>query len=235
MITAAILSYNGKEVISDCVNSIHNQSVKPTEILLIDNDSKDDCWKLVESKVDRIVHGNNEHGFITGLNLAFKEARFERVLFVSQDMILHPDCIKELAEYPINTIVEPRTFLPNGKHLHGRIYSQNFLTGIFMMSKMVFNYVGEFDVNCAPAFYEDLDYNIRAHRIGVETECGIFAKAIHNHEMGSFHRLYGKKGISYMCRKNFWYVMKKHYLSRVFPFLYNGKIFSNNKKGAGCG
>ena len=145
-------------------------------------------------------------------------------------MVLDPDCIKELAKWPINTIVEPITFLPNGKHLHGKWDASNFLTGIFMMSKMVFNYVGEFDINCAPAFYEDLDYNIRAHKIGIHSWCDPYAKAIHNHEQGSFHRTYGKKKISKICRRNFWYVIRKHYLSHVFPSLCSERIVCNNKK-----
>jgi GT2 family glycosyltransferase len=221
VITVAILNWDGKDLIRRCVDSVLWQTRKPDEIILIENDPKDTSWKLVKNDVTRIVHADNRYGFITGLNTAFSVAKRGWVLFMCNDMLLFPGCIEKMIGNP-GLIVSPTTYDQMGyKYRYGA-----FTTGCFMMHTDIFKIVGEFDTNLAPAYYEDVDYAIRAKRFGFTIEKNV-GKCLHWANY-SFSKRYTKRQMSQMCRSHWWYVMKKQYLSRVFPFLYTGRNVSDN-------
>jgi len=206
MLTVAILNYNGKDIIEGCVETVLRQTNPPDEILLIDNQSTDNSWKLVENDVTRVVHADNKHRFITGLNTAFNEAKFGQVFFMENDVFLAPDCLEKIP-YSRNTIFNP-TFVG----LDGHKYSaekEGFFTAAFMMHKEMYESIGAFDVKLAPAYYEDVDYAIRARRLGYKImQCQ--GTAIHRANW-SFSKVYSKKQMSEMCQKNRLYVIKKNY------------------------
>ena len=82
MLTLAILNYNGKDILQKSLDSVLKQSLKPNEILIVDNNSTDDSWKAVEKYVTRVVHADNKYQFITGLNEAFENASCDNVCFM---------------------------------------------------------------------------------------------------------------------------------------------------------
>ena len=84
-----------------------------------------------------------------------------------------------------------------------------------MMQKSTFDFVGKFDENLAPAYWEDVDYTIRAHRLGFKTKKGV-GRAIH-YANWSFSKVYSKKQMSNWCRRNAFYIFRKHFLNRVTP------------------
>ena len=206
MLTVAILNYNGRDIIEGCVETVLRQTVPPDEILLIDNSSTDDSWKLVEKDVTRVVHADNRHRFITGLNTAFAESQFGQVFFMENDVFLHPKLF-ETIPYSRNTIINP-TFLD----MHGKPYKaekEGFFTAAFMMHKEMFEKVGAFDVKLSPAYYEDVDYAIRAKRKGFKI-MQTTGTAIHRANW-SFSKVFSKKDMSEMCQRNRVYVIKKNY------------------------
>lgn len=228
MLTVSILNYNGKGILEKSLSSVLKQSHKPDEILIIDNNSTDDSWKIVQKDLTRVVHADNRHQFITGLNVAFKEAKNDTVLFMENDVYLHADLLQEMnwmVNYGKSDIVSPHFYDSNFHKFKIEWYS-GFLSACFMMRKSTFDFIGTFDTNLAPAYFEDVDYTIRAHQLGFKTKKGV-GKAIH-YANWSFSKVYSKKQMSWWCRRNAWYVLKKHYLSHVFPSLCNEKIVCNN-------
>jgi GT2 family glycosyltransferase len=219
MITVAILNYNGNGIIEKSVESVLTQSRKPDEILVIDNSSTDGSWKLVKNHVSRIYHADNKHQFITGLNSAFEQAKHELVVFMENDILLHKNCVLDMLEYPAD-IVSP-LFLDSKFHKYKIEWYTGFLSACFMMNKIVYDKVGPFDINLAPAYWEDVDYSIRAHRLGLKTKKGV---GIATHLANwSFSKVFTKKQMSGWCRRNAWYILRKHYLNRAFRFLCNEK------------
>ena len=217
MLTVSILNFNGKDIIEKCVESVLSQTFKPQEILIIDNASTDDSWKLVEKYVTRVVHADNKHKFITGLNVAFEEATEPVVTFMENDIILHEDCLGEMYRSDYN-IVSPEFLDPEGKKYSVEWYS-GFLSACFTMNKSTFEAIGKFDEKLAPAYWEDVDYSLRAKKLGFSCRKDI-GKAVHFANW-SFSKVFSKKQMSGWCRKNAWYIARKHFLSRVFPFLCN--------------
>lgn len=218
MLTACVLNYNGKEVLERCLLSIKAQTKQPDEIIVIDNASTDESWKISDKFGIRVVHADNEHKFITGLNVAFSLVK-DICFFISNDVFLDSRCIEHLLEEE-SQIVWPRFFSENGKEFEKG--KRSIMTAAFMMRKETFRMIGKFDTNLAPAYYEDLDYSIRSKKLGITlTQCK-FAFCSH-HASHSFSKSYHKKAISKICRKNLWYLIKKHGLIRVSHFLYNGK------------
>lgn len=224
MLTVAILNYNGKGMIERSVASVLKQSKKPDEILLIDNNSTDESWKIVEQDVTRIVHADNKFRFITGLNTSFEEAKPGQVLFMENDIELKHDCLREMSEklgyYSVGDIISPN-FFDSNFHKYKIEWYAGFLSACFMMEKSTFQRIGKFDENLAPAYWEDVDYSIRAHRLGYRTKKGV-GEAIH-HANWSFSKVFSKKQMSGWCRRNAWYIAKKHYLSHVSRFLCNDR------------
>jgi len=224
MLTVSILNYNGKGMLEKSVESVLKQEHKPDEIIVVDNNSTDESWKLVEGHVSRVVHADNQHRFITGLNVSFEEANGDTVLFMENDIHLMPDCLREMTDavgmYSKGDIISPH-FFDSNFHKYKIEWYAGFLSACFMMHKSTFKKIGPFDINLAPAYWEDVDYSIRARRLGCRTKKGI-GKAIH-YANWSFSKVFTKKQMSGWCRRNAWYIAKKHYLSRVFPFLCNEK------------
>lgn len=217
MLTVSILNYNGKGMLERSVNSVLKQSLKPDEILVIDNASTDDSWKAVEKDVTRIVHADNKYRFITGLNTAFEEAKNGQVMFMENDIELFPNCLQEMAKYVrLNGGIVSPNFLDSNFHKYKIEWYSGFLSACFLMYKHTFENIGKFDEKLAPAYWEDVDYTIRAHRLKIPTKKGI-GKAIH-HANWSFSKVFTKKQMSGWCRRNAWYIVKKHYLKGVFQW-----------------
>jgi len=225
MLSVCVLNYNGKGIIEKAVESVLNQKFKPQEILVIDNASTDDSWKLVEKYVTRVVHADNKFKFITGLNTAFEEASEPVVTFMENDIILYPDCLLDMYLSGVD-IVSPKFFDQNGKKYKVEWYS-GFLSACFTMNKSTFEAVGKFDEALAPAYWEDVDYSIRANRMGFKCKKDV-GSAIH-HANWSFSKVFTKKQMSSWCKRNAWYIAQKHFLNRAALSGCISRTFSRNK------
>lgn len=215
MWTVSILNYNGAGIIQRSVDSVLRQTRKPDEILVIDNNSTDDSWKIVEKDVTRVVHADNKFQFITGLNTAFGEAKGDVVTFMENDILLHNKFLQTTKDED-GDILCPKFYGVDGKPYKVEWYA-GFLSACFTMQKSTFDFVGKFDEALAPAYWEDVDYSIRAKRMGFSCRKNI-GKAVH-YANWSFSKVYSKKQMGSWCKRNAWYIARKHYLSHVFPFL----------------
>jgi GT2 family glycosyltransferase len=94
-ITASVLivTYNSSETIKECLHSLDNQAFKDFELIIVDNNSKDDTLQIIESIKSylhfpiKTIYKKENLGFAGGNNLALK--------YISQNCryvgLLNPD------------------------------------------------------------------------------------------------------------------------------------------------
>ena len=99
-VSAIVVNWNGKDVLSECLDSLLEQDYENVEILVVDNGSKDGSQALVKKNFPSVHLIENEEnlGFGSAVNKGFQEAQGEFFIFLNNDLVLHSDCIRELVK-----------------------------------------------------------------------------------------------------------------------------------------
>jgi len=100
-IAVIIVCYNGREYLPDLLNSLENQTLKPAEIIFVDNDSKDDSVDYVRKNFSEVILIENKKnlGFAQANNQGIKEAfknNPDFIFLLNQDTICDNNCLEEL-------------------------------------------------------------------------------------------------------------------------------------------
>ena len=103
LVSVNILTYNGENLIEQCLKSVLEQSYTELEILVIDNASTDRTVEEIrnpkhEIRNIRIIENKKNLGFAAGHNLGIRESRGEYVLCLNQDVVLDKDFVKYTVE-----------------------------------------------------------------------------------------------------------------------------------------
>ncbi len=105
LVSVNILTYNARDLIVPCLNSVCNQSYTNMQILIIDNASSDNSLEIIdeyqkqETKFPIKVITNQENlGFTRGHNLGIQKSEGKYVLCLNQDVILDKHFIKNAVE-----------------------------------------------------------------------------------------------------------------------------------------
>ncbi len=102
-IAIVIVTYNGREYLPDCFNSLARQTLSPQEIIVVDNGSQDDSVKYIKEKypqVDLIANEKNL-GFAQGNNQGIEIAlqnKADYIFLLNQDTVCQPDCLENLTK-----------------------------------------------------------------------------------------------------------------------------------------
>ncbi|MCG5059612.1 MAG: glycosyltransferase family 2 protein [Limnoraphis sp. WC205] len=114
-ITVAVVTYNGKNVIQRCLDSLQSQTYKPAQILVIDNNSTDHTPEWVEDHYSQIkvIRLDSNRGPNPARNQGILNTPDDHLtLLVDDDAILAEDCLSELVKayyrYPEAAIWAPR-------------------------------------------------------------------------------------------------------------------------------
>lgn len=98
IISVIIPVYNTEKYLSECVDSIINQSYTNLDIVLVDDGSKDDSWEICEQyarKDDRIIAIHQENQGVTkARSLGVEYCKGEFLCFVDSDDSLKHDAIE---------------------------------------------------------------------------------------------------------------------------------------------
>lgn len=94
-ITVAVCAKNEENTIEDCLKSIQNQSVKPDEIILLDDHSTDSTAKISE-KLGVKVKENQGHQLYDARNTALKHCNTEVLAFTDADCILEEHWVENI-------------------------------------------------------------------------------------------------------------------------------------------
>ncbi len=102
-IAIVIVTYNGREYLPDCFNSLAKQTLLPKEIIVIDNASQDDSVKYVKEKYSQVdlIENKKNLGFAQANNQGIEVAlqnKADYIFLLNQDTICEPDCLENLVK-----------------------------------------------------------------------------------------------------------------------------------------
>jgi hypothetical protein len=99
-----IVNYNGGDLLQECVRSVVRQGVPPSQIILVDNGSRDGSIENVQRTVDglQIIRNECNAGFAKAVNQGIKHAWVQPspadfVLLLNNDAQLEPGALHALA------------------------------------------------------------------------------------------------------------------------------------------
>jgi dolichol-phosphate mannosyltransferase len=107
-VSIVLATYNERENILDTIHSIFEHVKDPVEIIVVDDDSEDKTWKLVEDLADprvTIIRRVDTRGLASAFNRGIIESRGTIVGWMDADMCMPPsmlpDMIEKLDQYDI--------------------------------------------------------------------------------------------------------------------------------------
>lgn len=101
-LSIAIVSYNTKEVLIDCLRSIHAHTIATTfEAIVVDNDSRDGTVAALKEAYPamRIVANPDNRGFAKAVNQAVAVSRGRHVLLLNSDTIVKDQALATMVGY----------------------------------------------------------------------------------------------------------------------------------------
>lgn len=108
-----VAAYNAERTISRCLNSILNQSIKPLEIIVVNDGSIDDTSKILLNfrKNIKIINNSKNLGLAQSRNIAIKNSRSDYVAALDADVY----CSKNWLKFLLKDLVYKNIELAGGK------------------------------------------------------------------------------------------------------------------------
>jgi GT2 family glycosyltransferase len=104
-LSIVIVSYNTKEILRDCLNSIY-ETVKNInfEVIVVDNASTDGTGEaisdfMLKTSSLKLIENNKNLGFSKANNIGVNKSSGKYVLFLNPDTILHKDTINKMLSF----------------------------------------------------------------------------------------------------------------------------------------
>jgi len=101
-ISIVIVSWNGKEYLRQCLESIPSKASRYTiETIVVDNASTDGAPELVETMFPQVklIRNADNYGFAKANNIGIRESKGRYICLVNSDVVILDDCIDRLLEY----------------------------------------------------------------------------------------------------------------------------------------
>jgi glycosyltransferase involved in cell wall biosynthesis len=95
-ISVVVPVYNGEKYIKRCLESLLDQSIKPREIVVVDDGSEDNSVKIASTFPVKIIRHRRNEGLATARNTGLKEVKTELVAFIDVDCTADPDMLKNM-------------------------------------------------------------------------------------------------------------------------------------------
>ena len=99
-ISVYITSYNKEQFLFQAINSVLNQSLKPDEIIIVDDNSQDNSRGIIKgfvSNYPKLIHpvfNERNLGISKSRNIAISHCTRELITFVDADDYFFPEKIK---------------------------------------------------------------------------------------------------------------------------------------------
>jgi GT2 family glycosyltransferase len=100
-ISVHIVTYNSAEFIGDCIQSVLGQSYPVSQIIVVDNNSRDNSLDILSAFNKQIELYRNpiNKGFAGGHNQAISHSNADYYLVLNPDVILGPDYVKHIVSF----------------------------------------------------------------------------------------------------------------------------------------
>jgi hypothetical protein len=98
LVSIIILNYNAGKLIEECIDSIYQSNYKNYEIILVDNNSKDNSHVECKKKFPLInmIYNKKNLGYCEGNNVGIRNSKGKFVIILNPDTIVDPNWINEL-------------------------------------------------------------------------------------------------------------------------------------------
>ncbi len=150
--TVIVLSWNGRSLLRDCLESLRLQDWKDFETIVVDNGSTDGTADMVEGEYPwvRLIRNPENVGFCRGNNQAIEVARGELVLLLNNDAEAAPDFLSRLAsaadEYPEHGMFATRVMMFDRRNVFDSTGLLVYPDGICRSRGWLEKDVGQYDV-----------------------------------------------------------------------------------------
>jgi glycosyltransferase involved in cell wall biosynthesis len=176
-ISAIVAVYNGAKRIREAIASIHEQELKPFELIVVDDGSTDETPAILGSYGDAIRVLNQRHAGVSAAhNHAVRESRGDAIAFLDHDDLWMPHSMRALAELmqadPLVDIASGKVDMryerkePMSDDMRRRLVEVNrpFMMHSLLIRRPVFDRIGGFDEKMTYA--QDVDWYMRARDAG---------------------------------------------------------------------
>lgn len=103
LVSIVIVNWNGEKWLKNCFDSLINQTYTHFEIILIDNDSKDNSVNFVKQNYKdsriKILPSHKNLGFARGNNLGIKTANGQYILLLNNDTWIEKDFLERMFNF----------------------------------------------------------------------------------------------------------------------------------------
>lgn len=98
VISIIIVNYNGKHFLKGCLDSVILQCDQSTEIIVVDNASKDGSAEYIKTSYPgiRLIENTVNRGFAGGNNDGVREARGTLIILLNNDTVVRPGWLEGL-------------------------------------------------------------------------------------------------------------------------------------------
>jgi len=99
-VAVAVLNFNGKHYLKDCLDSLSRQSHRSYSVYVIDNGSTDGSVDFVREEFPwvQVIAFDRNYGFAEAYNRAIKTLRFDFIALVNNDVAVDGEWLEKLVE-----------------------------------------------------------------------------------------------------------------------------------------
>jgi len=118
MISVIIVTWNCRDLIGDCLDSIDRETHRPHEVIVVDNASADGTPELVRERYPEVIviESGRNRGFAAGCNLGLERAAGDYLLLLNPDTVVRRRAIDVLAAH-LDRV--PAAGIAGGKAVNG--------------------------------------------------------------------------------------------------------------------
>ena len=120
-ISLYIPAYNAENTIEKCIESVLSQTLKPSEIIVINDCSRDKTLSLIKKFNEiKIVNNIKNFGLAKSRNIALEVSKFDLIASIDSDVV----CDKNWLEILHNTMISKKIDLIGGKLVEINVHNK---------------------------------------------------------------------------------------------------------------
>lgn len=201
LVSVIVPTYNSANYLEGCLKSIKEQSYEGIELIVVDNNSKDDTKKIAKEYTEQVYNSGPERS--AQRNFGVKHSQGNYVLIIDSDMELSKHvisaCVKAIStNQRIKALIIPEESFGEGFWSQCKKLERSFYSGIDwqeaarFFDKKIYEELGGYDEEQTGS--EDYDLPSRLeYKYGKESIARIKALIYHNEQKLSLIRVCKKK------------------------------------------